>query len=154
MQGRAAERAPRRAEPASGGVTSAESRGSLLGAEKDSASLHTPRGTIVIAPMPMDLQRALLRYDALRRTWSPEDADKIARLDQYTPLRRLRRGLSLLTFRSVCRIATRHSHVCPVYVRQHLSTLTTLMGLFWWNDGGSTVRERLLMLAWRKGATP
>jgi hypothetical protein len=122
-------------------------------AELDSVTLQTPRGTIVIAPMPLNLQRALIEYDQWRVDRpDPEVADRAAEMYQTTRLQRLRRGLSRLTFRGVCRIATRHSHVCPVYVRQHLSTLTTLMGLFWWNDGGSTVRERLLLLAWRKGA--
>lgn len=125
------------------------------GAERDAVQLQSPRGTIVIAAMPMDLQRALIEYDNWRLDLpAPDIADQVAALKQSAHLRRLRLGLRRLTFRGVCRIATRHSGVCPVYVRSHLSTLTTLMGLFWWNDGGSTVRERLLLLAWRKGEKP
>lgn len=125
------------------------------GPEKDSVQIQSPRGTIVIAAMPEGLQRALLEYDGWRVALAdPSIADNAAIAKQSVHLRRLRRGLSRLTFRSVCRIATRHSHVCPVYVRGKMTTLTTLMGLFWWNDGGSTVRERLLLLAWRKGEKP
>lgn len=127
--------------------------GSPLGAEKDPVALSSARGLIAIAAMPADLQRALHEYDQWRVDLpDPDVADQAAILKQSAHLRRLRRGLARLTFRGVCRIATRHGRVCPVYVRGKMRTLTTLMGLFWWNDGGSTVRERLLMLAWRKGA--
>ncbi len=122
----------------------------------DRPKLATPRGRIVLDQMPPGLRSALVAYDGIRAQNDPETADAMAGLladrQQHAELTRLRRGLRRLSFRSVCRIATRHSHVCPVYVRGHLSTLTTMVGLFWWNDGGSSVRERLLMLAWKKGA--
>jgi|GEM_PF-2336190 len=144
------------AQPTSGraaGLAAQRKPGSPLGPEKDPVALQSARGTITIAAMPSDLQRALHEYDRWRIDLpDPDVADQAARLKQSTHLRRLRRGLARLTFRGVCRIATRHGRVCPVYVRGKMRTLTTLMGLFWWNDGGSTVRERLLMLAWRKGA--
>jgi hypothetical protein len=115
-------------------------------------ALKTARGTIVLGILPSALQAALAAYDALRAAHGYEGAEVVAR-GSRGDLSRLMRGLRCLTYRGVCRIATKHSHVCPVYVRQHLPTLTTLIGLFWWNDGGSSVRERLLQLAWKKGTT-
>ena len=120
--------------------------------------LTTARGHIVLDQMPPGLRGALMAYDRLRTQNDPETADAMAALladrKQHAELTRLRRGLRRLSFRSVCQIATRHSHVCQVYVRDHLSTLTTMVGLFYWNDGGSTVRERLLISAWNKGYRP
>lgn len=112
--------------------------------------LSTLRGSVRNEMLPPRLGKALQEYDALRVAHGYEGAEEIARVSPGD-LGRLMVGLRCLSFRSVCRIATRHSHVCPVYVRQHMSTLTTLVGLFWWNIGGCTVRERLLLLAWAKG---
>lgn len=114
-------------------------------------TLRTARGTIAADTLPERLAKALVEYDRLRETYG-WDAAEVAAHGAQGGLERLSRGLRRLTFRGVCRVATKHSHVCPVYVRGHLRTLTTLQGLFWWNDGGSTVRERLLRLAWEKGA--
>ena len=62
--------------------------------------------------------------------------------------------MTRLTYRGVLAIARKHSSVCPVYVSQKMSVLGTLMGLFYWNDGSGETRRRLLLLAWRKGASP
>lgn len=137
----------------------------IPGKGKATWTKHFEAGVLCMEPVDLPVKKDDLQgewfnmnADGIRAQNEPETADAMAGLladrKQHAELARLRRGLRRLSFRSVCRIATRHSHVCPVYVRGHLSTLTTMVGLFWWNDGGSTVRERLLMLAWKKGARP
>ncbi|PWC98019.1 hypothetical protein TSO5_03565 [Azospirillum sp. TSO5] len=115
------------------------------------------RGTLDVAGMPGGLLWALRKYDDLRAGGNYEQADAESRrppTEIGEHLTRLHRGMMRLTYRSVLAVARRHSGVCPVYVRQHLGTLSSLMGLFYWNDGTGETRRRLLLLAWRKGAHP
>lgn len=115
----------------------------------------TMRGPMDANGFPAGLVLALRKYDDMRAKGLYEAAEQAANLSAAEigeHLARLQRGMKRLTYRGVLAIARRHSGVCPVYVRQKMGTLNTLMGLFYWNDGQGETRQRLLLLAWRKGA--
>ncbi|MFX4223505.1 MAG: hypothetical protein ACMVO3_22535 [Thalassobaculum sp.] len=116
--------------------------------------LATMRADFPIDDLPQGLQAALINYDGYRMQFGYEAADAIARDKGGCPaVKKLLMGLRHITPRGATRIATKHSHVCPVYCSQHTDTLRSLSGLFYWT-GPSEVRRRLLLLAWRKGRYP
>ncbi|HYH36939.1 MAG TPA: hypothetical protein VD860_01850 [Azospirillum sp.] len=117
----------------------------------------TMRGPMSTDGLPAGLILALRKYDDMRAEGNYEAADRAARLPASVigeHLARLMRGMKRITYRGMLAIASKHSGVCPVYVRQKTDVLGTLMGLFYWNDGKGETRRRLLLLAWRKGASP
>lgn len=115
--------------------------------------LQTMRGPLPgYHDFPGSLRAALVEYDGIRGTCSEyEYAETIARAKGSDDLKRLLLGLRILSFRSVCHVVTRRSHVDASYVRGKMGTLNTLIGLFWWNDGAGKCRQKLLELAWQKG---
>ncbi|SDF84401.1 hypothetical protein [Thalassobaculum litoreum] len=116
--------------------------------------LPTMRDEFPIDDLPVGLQAALVNFDHYRQQFGYEAADAIAQDKWGCPaVKKVFSGLRKISLRGMTRIATKHSHVCPVYCRQHSDTLRSLSGLFYWT-GPAEVRRRLLLLAWRKGRYP
>jgi uncharacterized protein (DUF934 family) len=111
-------------------------------------SLPTMRGPLDFESLPRELQGVLIYYDRLRADHGPEAA-ALSIQNRRANLQRLNRGLGRLTARGIHRIADR---LDINYIRDHFRTLTTLQGLFWWNDGRGFTCAAILRLAWRKGA--
>jgi len=121
--------------------------------------LTTMRGPLDVAHFPYGLSMALEKFDRLRaqtlaETGGYAGCDTAATDKDLGPqLNRLARGMQRLTYRGVRQVTARESDLCAVYTRQNLEAFTCLSGLFNWDDGIGRVRRKLLLLAWRKGAS-
>lgn len=99
---------------------------------------------------PAGLRSALVSYNRMREIVSYETAERAVCRDPS--VERLQCGFRRITHAGAARIAIKHGGVCPVYCRGASSTLRSLDGIFYWT-GAPEVRRRLLLLAWRKGAS-
>jgi hypothetical protein len=111
--------------------------------------LATMRGPLDFKSLPRGLQDGLIFYDNMRAMHGHEAAAQ-STANQQGNLKRINSGLAKITYRGRCAIVCKHSGVDRGYVKG-CSSLSTLMGLFWWNDGKGESRRRLLELAWKKG---
>lgn len=96
------------------------------------------RGPLDFDAIPRGAARAV-------RTALHEDTAKVE-------LARLTRGLRRLTVNGIARIGRKHSGICPMYTREKLSLFRSIDGLLWWDDAVGITRQKLIALAWRKGA--
>jgi len=108
--------------------------------------ITTASAVLNLHNMPLELGKALHKYNALRERHDYWEADRLARLMRRFD--RLYLGLSRISSRSIHRLAQNcDAKICMGYVKERN---WDLMHLFYWN-GSPELTEKILMLAWKKG---